>query len=84
MNEPEHIFASHNRLGETPTWSPGEQALYWVDWGGKPTCRRVPATGEFKTFPSDLPVTAIARRSGGRWIAVAFNGIYAWDPAANE
>ncbi len=84
MNEPQHLVASQNRLGETPIWSPDENALYWVDWGGKPTCRWTPATGETRTFASDLPVTAIARRSGGRWIAIGFQGIYAWDPAANE
>ncbi len=83
MKEPQHLVSSQNRLGETPIWAPDENALYWVDWGGKPTWRLFPATGEVKTFPTDLPVTAIARRSGGRWIAIGFNGIYAWDPAAN-
>ena len=84
MYEPKCILESHNRLGETPIWSPAESALYWIDWGGNPTCRLQPATGEVKTFPTGLPVTSIARRSGGRWIAVTFNGIYAWDPDANQ
>ncbi len=84
MIEPQPLVTSKNHLGETPIWSPGENALYWVDWGGKPTWRWMPATGEDKTFPTDLSVTAIARRSGGRWIAIGFSGIYAWDPAANE
>jgi sugar lactone lactonase YvrE len=83
MNEPQQIVASQNRLGETPIWSPEENALYWVDWGGKPTCRWNRATGETRTFPIEFPVTSIARRQGGRWIAIGFNGIYAWDPASN-
>ena len=39
MNKLAHLVSSQNRLGETPIWSPEETALYWVDWGGKPTCR---------------------------------------------
>ena len=37
MNKPEQLVSSQNRLGETPIWSPEENALYWVDWGGEPT-----------------------------------------------
>lgn len=84
MNSPEQIVTAHNRLGETPIWDPEEQALYWVDWGGEPSCRFVPATGAFTTFPVDLPVTALARRASGGWVAVAQNGIYAWDPQTNR
>lgn len=83
MNEPEHLVSAKNRLGETPVWDPEENALYWVDWGGMPSCRYEPATGEFRTFPTELPVTALARRASGGWIAVAHNGIYGWDPATN-
>lgn len=84
MNEPEHLVPSQNQLGETPIWSPEENALYWVDWGGGPSCRFEPATGKFTTFPVTLPVTAIARRAGGGWIAITQNGLYAWDPKTNE
>ena len=52
MNEPEHIVSAQNRLGETPIWEPEEKALYWVDWGGLPTCRFEPETGKFTTFPT--------------------------------
>ena len=85
MNEPEQILSSQNQLGETPIWVPGENALYWVDWGGMPSCRFEPATGNFSTFPTpgNLPVTALARRAGNRWIAIAQNGLYAWDPQTN-
>ena len=43
MNEIEHVLSSQNKLGETPIWSPEENALYWVDWGGRPTCRFDPS-----------------------------------------
>lgn len=84
MNELERILPSQNQLGETPIWSPEENALYWVDWGEGPIYRFEPEKGEFKTFPVNLPVTALARRAGGGWVIVAQNGLYAWDPATSE
>lgn len=84
MNEMEHLVPSHNKLGETPIWAPEEKALYWVDWGGRPTCRFEPATEKFTTFPVSLPVTALARRASGGWIAIALQGLYTWEPNTNE
>lgn len=84
MNQPEHLLQAHNKLGETPIWSPEENALYWVDWGGQPSCRFDPQTGEFTTFPVKPPVTALARRAAGGWIAIAQNGLYGWDPKTND
>ena len=84
MNEPQHLLPCQNRLGETPIWVPDESALYWVDWGGMPTCRLQPETGEYTTFPVVQPVTALARRASGGLIAIAQNGLYGWDPKSNE
>ncbi|RPI95445.1 MAG: SMP-30/gluconolactonase/LRE family protein [Chloroflexi bacterium] len=84
MNELTHLVSSQNRLGETPIWSPEENVLYWVDWGGEPTCRFEPATGDFRTFPASVPVTALARRASGGLIAIAFQGLYGWEPGTNE
>jgi len=84
MNEPEHLLQAQNRLGETPIWDQKENALYWVDWGGRPTCRYEPANGDFTTFSVSLPVTALARRASGGWIAIAQDGVYGWVPNSNE
>ena len=84
MNEIKRVVPAQNRLGETPIWDPEENALYWVDWGGFPTWRYDPATGQSATFPVDLPVTSLARRASGGWIAIAWNGIYAWEPKTNQ
>lgn len=84
MNEIEHILSAQNKLGETPIWDPEENTLYWVDWGGRPTCRFEPETRSFETFPVDLPLTALARRASGGWIAIALNGLYGWNPKTNE
>ena len=83
MNEPEHLLTARNKLGETPIWSPEENALYWVDWGNGPICKYEPATGKYETFPINLPVTALARRASGGWIAIAQKGLYEWDPKIN-
>ena len=83
MNEPQHLLTVQNRLGETPIWYPQEKALYWVDWGGRPSCRLDPATGQLTTFPVDTLVTALARRASGGWLAIAQDGIQRWDPATN-
>jgi sugar lactone lactonase YvrE len=84
MNEPKHVVSAQNRLGETPIWEPAEKVLYWADWGGLPTCRFEPETGKFETFPTDVPVTALARRASGGLIAIAQNGIYGWEPKTNQ
>ena len=84
MNELEHVVKAQNKLGETPIWSPEENALYWVDWGGGLTCRFEPGTNNFTTFPVNMPVTALARRASGGLIAVTFQGLYGWEPKTNE
>ncbi len=71
MYEIKRVVPAQNRLGETPIWDPEENALYWVDWGGLPTWRYDPAIGQSTTFPVDLPVTSLARRASGGWIAIA-------------
>lgn len=83
MNSPHRLGLTCNRLGETPIWDPDEQAVVWVDWGGLPICRFKPGSGEFVTFPVNVPVTALARRAGGGWLAIAQDGIYAWEPKTN-
>jgi sugar lactone lactonase YvrE len=84
MNDPKQLVSVQNRLGETPIWEPVENALYWVDWGGLPTCRLLPGTGEFSTYPTSVPVTSLARRASGGWVAIAQDGIYGWEPKTNE
>jgi sugar lactone lactonase YvrE len=84
MSQTEHVLKVNNRLGETPIWSPEENALYWVDWGGKPTCKLDPASGELTTFEVGPLVTSLARRASGGWIAIAQDGIYGWDPNSNQ
>lgn len=84
MNTPERLVPSQNRLGETPIWEPAENALYWVDWGGMPTCRFEPETGKFTTCPVTVSATSLARRALGGLVAIAQDGIYGWNPKTDE
>lgn len=52
-------------VGESPVWSPTEQALYWVDITGRKIHRFDPATGVNKTHRLPKPVTALALRAKG-------------------
>lgn len=52
-------------VGESPVWSPAEQALYWVDITGGQIHRFHPATSTSKTFDLGEPVTALALRTQG-------------------
>ncbi len=66
MNEPKQVVSAQNRLGETPIWEPEENALYWVDWGGLPTCRFEPDTGKFIHLSGDCPGDFFGEASFGR------------------
>jgi sugar lactone lactonase YvrE len=52
-------------VGESPVWSPREQALYWVDITGQKIHRFHPASGDNETFQLPEPVTALAMRAKG-------------------
>ncbi len=52
-------------VGESPVWSPREQALYWVDITGQKIHRFHPANGTNETFHLPEPVTALALRAKG-------------------
>ena len=58
-------------LGECPTWSVAEQALYWVDINAPSLNRFDPATGQNTVMPMPESIGCFAlRRSGGFLIAL--------------
>ena len=79
MSRIEHVAAVQDEVGETPIWVPEEHALYWIDVEGKRVHRLEPATGDQQVFSVDFPITALARRASGGWIAAAKTGLYFWD-----
>jgi sugar lactone lactonase YvrE len=61
-------------LGESPLWSPDEQALYWVDIKNPRLFRHDFATGATRVSPLADAVGAIGLRKGGGLIAAARSG----------
>ncbi|WP_063719371.1 SMP-30/gluconolactonase/LRE family protein [Paraburkholderia xenovorans] len=56
----------HNVLGESPIWSPLEQALWWIDVANPTLWRHDPASGALDQWSLPRPPAVIAlRRNGG-------------------
>lgn len=77
------IAQTRDRLGESPMWHPGEQALYWVDWYG-PTLRRKSWHQdriESWTIPGETVLGSFVFASGGRLLLAVDSGLALFDPA---
>ena len=69
-------------LGEGAVWSPGEQALYWVDILGRQLNRLTPATGGRTSWTFDEEVSALAERVSAPGLVLALRrGLALWNPA---
>ena len=64
--EAKSLVTSQNQIGEGPTWSVDEQALYWVDIYGKLIERLDPETGQHRTFqlPCLVGAAVLRQREG--------------------
>ncbi|UCH25856.1 MAG: SMP-30/gluconolactonase/LRE family protein [Trueperaceae bacterium] len=69
-----------NLVGESPSWSADEGALYWVDIVGKTIYRHGPAGLESWAAP-DLACGVVPRRRGGL-IASVLKDLMSFDPEA--
>ena len=69
MTEARIVSSSRDRVGESPLWSPDEQALYWVDIEGRCIHRLDHRTGIQQSWPTPQRVGCIARVTGGGLLA---------------
>jgi len=83
MREIEHLITVQDEVGETPIWIPDEQAMYWIDLEGSAVHRYEPVGGERKDWALDVAVTALARRSSGKWLLATKTGLAFWDQETN-
>jgi sugar lactone lactonase YvrE len=67
--------------GESPVWSPEEQALYWVDIPGQSLNRFDPRTGASRTWSMPEPVGSFAFRTSGGLILAMRAGFANFDLA---
>lgn len=70
-------------VGESIIWSGDEQALYWVDIGGRRIHRLEPETGHHETWPTpDFPTSIGMRRRGG-FIVGLTREVCQWTPGSD-
>jgi sugar lactone lactonase YvrE len=79
MEQATHFLTIGNILGEGATWSPEEQALYWVDITGRRFYRYVLATHHLETFETNEMVGVLALRTTGGLIMATAHGFASWD-----
>ncbi len=79
MNEIEHVLAVQNELGEGPIWVPEEKALYWLDIKNSLVFRFYPSTGKHESFAIEVPITALAMRDSGGFVAATYKGFAFWN-----
>lgn len=84
MNNVERVLHVGNQLGEGPVWSQAERALYWVDILGRKIHRFYPATGSSDVFDVSSPVTLLASRASGGFIAATVDRLSFWDPQSQR
>ena len=70
-------------VGESLVWSGEDQALYWVDIGGRRIHRFAPATGAHDEWPTpDFP-TSIGLRAAGGFIVGLRREVCFWSPGGS-
>jgi sugar lactone lactonase YvrE len=68
-------------LGEGPSWSVAEQALYWVDIRAPAVRRWTLATGQVQSWDMPEPVSCLTPRAKGGLLVALKSGPAAFDPA---
>lgn len=67
------------KLGESPVWSVGEQALWFVDIHGPAIHRHDPATGAHDVFPMHASVGCLGLRVAGGLVVALRDGLWLAD-----
>ncbi|KAB0551201.1 SMP-30/gluconolactonase/LRE family protein [Pseudomonas argentinensis] len=72
----ELILDARNAVGESPVWSPWDQALYWADIPNKRLYRWSLADASTQSWEADEMLACIAQRADGSWVAGMQSGIF--------
>lgn len=80
MNELQVVFPYRLRLGECPTWSVREQALYWIDIPGDGLFRKDWATGETRHWPMPTTIGSFGLFDDGTLLLALRTGFRRFDP----
>lgn len=71
-------------IGESPLWSPAEQALYWVDIKNPRVLRYDVRLAELRTWTMPSEIGAICRADNGRFVVSLRGGVMMFDPATGQ
>lgn len=79
------VAQTRDRLGESPMWHAGEQAIYWTDLYG-PIVHRMMSGGEVEswTIPGTRHIGSFVFVTGGRLMLVIDTGLVLFDPATRR
>jgi D-xylonolactonase len=84
LSEPSAVWPAGAVLGEGLCWSPGRQALYWVDILGHRLHRYTPASGRRESWQFDDTISAVAERAHAPGLLVTLRrGFACFDPDAD-
>ncbi len=85
MTAPQVACDAGNYLGETPIWSPEEQALWWVNCEQPPELHRwEPESGNHQVWPMPSRIGGFVPKAGGGMLVVLADGLYDLDLATEE
>lgn len=69
-----------NTVGETPVWSPSEDALYWIDCEGPPQIQRWhPESGEIARWEMPERCGGLVLKKGGGALVTLASGLFNFD-----
>ena len=84
MTEVQILSSAISGLGESPTWSADEKALYWVDLDNRTIWRHDTVRNETRSYKtSGIPTALALRQSGGLLVALR-NGFAFLDTQTGE
>jgi sugar lactone lactonase YvrE len=75
----ELVLDAHARIGESPTWSPTERALYWIDVKRPALFRYHPETGASRSWKVTSDLGAFALMEGNAALVALRHGIHRLD-----
>ena len=79
------VVDADNHLGETPTWSVGNQSLWWVNCDAPPELHRwSPATGRRDVWPMPSRIGGVVLRADGTPVVVLADGVYRFTPETGD
>lgn len=77
------LDATRAQVGESPLWSPDEQALWWVDIEGRALHRHHPASGRSARWAAPQRLACIALAARGGLVGAMEDGLFHLRPQAD-